>query len=285
MPRKQFIITIVLSVIMTMAAVHSASRAGTLNPASAPASTMKTLEDIYCHISGCTAGSYSIDSPGAVSATMHDLDDIYDALDTYRDQIDYSLEKNQIWDDNKGTSSSTANNLSYAYSNLIDQNFEEGTWTLYNDATLNGELVASNAVYKDERTGLYWADCYSSTSNAGSCSSRSNSFALNGTVDDADDGLDAEAGNSTNYCETLSLDSNGDGTDETDWYLPSQKELMQAYINGFANNVVRPDHAFWSSTEYHNDTDNAWYVRMSYGYTYHAAKSTISGVYTRCVRR
>jgi len=213
---------------------------------------------------------------------MHDLQDIYDAVDALANGIDYSLQKNQIWDDWKGSAVATSASLSLAYTAAVDQNLEEGEWASTTDTDLTATTIASGVVKKDLRTGLFWSDCYSAAVD-GTCDTRTNSFTLNGTVDDADDGLDAEGGLSVDFCEALALDADGDGTDETDWYLPSQKELIQVYINGAANNIPSPANNFWSSTELYTSTANAWYVYLAFGYTLNVGKTNNS--YARCVRR
>jgi putative transposase len=78
-------------------------------------------------------------------------------------------------------------------------------------------------------------------------------------------------------------DADGDGTDETNWYLPSQKELMQAYINGAANNIPFPANGYWSSTEIYGNSSVAWFVILAYGYTTNGNKGNDS--YARCVSR
>jgi len=86
------------------------------------------------------------------------------------------------------------------------------------------------------------------------------------------------------WCENLELAVDGTG-DKTDWRLPTQKELLQAYINGAANNLPNPDHYYWSSTEYYSSTAKAWLVYLSYGNTLNFINKTNSGYYARCVRR
>lgn len=196
--------------------------------------------------------------------------------------FDYEAQKNQIWDDWKGSTSSQAT-LADAWTNSQDQNKEESTWETYTDTNLSGALVASGEVKKDTRTGLYWTNCYDVTSGGGSCDTIENSFVLNGVISDTDDGLDAEGGAAVDFCEALALDSNGDGTDETDWYLPSQKELMQAYINGSANNIPEPARLYWSSTEYYNSSSNAWNVLLFNGNATNGTKTFL--FYARCARR
>jgi hypothetical protein len=202
---------------------------------------------------------------------------------TYDAFSGYSNQKNQIWDDWKGSASSTNGTLAYAYANNLDQNQEEATWETTTDTSLGGANVASGTVKKDTRTGLYWSDAYDAVSNTGSPDTRTNSFTFNGIVDDADDGLDAEGGQAVDFCEALSLDSDGNGTDETDWYLPSQKELMQGYIDGAANNISNSGYFFWSSTESFNGSSYAWAVFLDYGLPNYYGKTQSN--YARCVRR
>ncbi|MEF3691686.1 MAG: DUF1566 domain-containing protein [Candidatus Moraniibacteriota bacterium] len=195
---------------------------------------------------------------------------------------DYENQKNQIWDDGKGSASSQ-DNLADAWTNSQDQNNEESTWETFTDSNLNGALVASGEVKRDTRTGLFWTNCYDTTSGGGGCDTIENSFVLNGVIADTDDGLDAEGGAAVDFCEALSLDSDGNGTDETDWYLPGQKELMQAYIDGAANNIPEPARDYWSSTENYNSSSYAWYVFLGNGYAGRYTKTLL--YYARCVRR
>ena len=65
------------------------------------------------------------------------------------------------------------------------------------------------------------------------------------------------------------------------WRLPTQKELMQAYITGSYFNLTNPSHYFWSAAEY--SASSAWYVSLTNGTTYDYGKSTNSN-YVRCVR-
>lgn len=169
-----------------------------------------------------------------------------------------------------------------AYTAAVDQNLEEGEWASTTDTDLTATTVASGVVKKDMRTGLYWSDCYSSAVD-GTCDAITNSFVLNGVIADTDDGLDAEGGNAVNFCEALALDSDGDGVDETDWYLPSQKELMQAYINGAANNIPNPYKNYWSSTETAGSTVTAWYIVLGNGAL--SSNTKASSFNACCVRR
>ncbi|HOV29764.1 MAG TPA: DUF1566 domain-containing protein [Candidatus Dojkabacteria bacterium] len=138
-------------------------------------------------------------------------------------------------------------------------------------------------VWKDERTGLYWSPRQGSMSNEFTiitCDFFTTTPRGNYS------GSDPDCGNAINTCATLSLDADGDGTNETDWYLPTQIEMMQAYIDGIyavTNKDWVTENNFWSSTESKSNSGDAYPVYLSHGYTYFYFKTdTLS---TRCVRR
>lgn len=64
------------------------------------------------------------------------------------------------------------------------------------------------------------------------------------------------------------------------WRLPTQKELMQAYIDGSFWNLNQPSNVFWSATEY--SAANAWNVTLNNGTTTVTTKTSTTRV--RCVR-
>lgn len=64
------------------------------------------------------------------------------------------------------------------------------------------------------------------------------------------------------------------------WRLPTQKELMQAYIDGSYFNLNQPSSYFWSATEI--SSTNAWVVTLGSGNTYNGTKTSTYAV--RCVR-
>lgn len=65
------------------------------------------------------------------------------------------------------------------------------------------------------------------------------------------------------------------------WRLPTEKELLQAYIDGSNWNLTNPANLFWSFTEY--DATYAWYVYLTNGATFNNSKAT-AAAYVRCVR-
>ncbi len=189
---------------------------------------------------------------------------------------------------------------------------EEGVWTLVSDpggtpASVTGGVpevtvsLLSNKVYQDNWTKLYWTDRTNEQVD--------NEFKYVNGADRVDPGVGVEScnfnslGTANQYCDNqdplnayvedddvsaaefclnLSLDD-GSGV-KTDWRLPTQKELMQAYINGAANNLPNVAASHWSSTEYFFSQSYAWSVDLIYGYTIISTKDSASR-YARCIRR
>ena len=190
---------------------------------------------------------------------------------------------------------------------------EESTWTKTAEGgtarnVIEGTMtktLTSNKVYQDSITSLYWTDEESSITNEFTYNStapdditESCQFLYTGaTTTDASFNAkcdyNADAGNNVSaneFCLNLCLDADNADSDsdgatgmECDWRLPSQKELMQAYINGAANNLPTPNQFFWASTEYYNSTAYAWRTLLHTGYTLYNTK--VTGNYVRCVRR
>jgi len=161
---------------------------------------------------------------------------------------------------------------------------EEATWSAVTGSPFSGydainyqggTNLYSGAVKQDTRTGLWWSDIMAVGATA---STTSNSFTLTA------DGSRPTGGYAIGFCNALnSYDSPNGFAGHNDWYLPTQKELQQAYIDGSANNLDRPAYTFWSSTEHTNDAPNAWSVYLNAGHTNNYTKTTLFNV--RCVRR
>ena len=190
--------------------------------------------------------------------------------------IDYSLQQYSARDDYGGPNGSGAE----------DYQGEEATWT---DKTAGG-----NTVWKDERTGLSWTGDLGAKLNQFQLSTCAFFDAARKDYDGTDVGVGnlqcGPAADAINYCALLGNSTPYGGY--SDWYLPSQKELMQAYIDGMYNKAgtTLADAAtftttsyFWSSSEKSNDGTGAWYVGLSYGATHDNDKGNSSSV--RCVRR
>ena len=158
-----------------------------------------------------------------------------------------------------------------------DYQEEESTWT-------NTNALSGSEVWYDTRTGLYWARSEPAT--------KTNSFTISScdfytkTPRGSYDGSDADCGNAINACGTLSLASTQGQSADTDWYLPSQKELQEAYADGIYNKTnaaFTTTSYFWSSTECSSGSSSAWYVYLRNGDTGYYGKG--NGLATRCVRR
>jgi len=152
---------------------------------------------------------------------------------------------------------------------------EEATWT--NPAT---------NVWQDQRTDLYWSNSRGQATNIFPNQDHSACpfFALSDWGDY--DGTDADCGNAINTCGLLSLEAVTGAGAATDWYLPTQKDYMQAYIDGIYNQTsadFATTNSFWSSSERSSNIDNAWYSIPATGYTDRSKKITATH-YVRCIR-
>lgn len=133
-----------------------------------------------------------------------------------------------------------------------------------NNGTTN---LVSGIVKKDSRTGLWWTDR--------SILTLGNWFTLEA------DGERPTGDFAIGFCNALNTVNFGG---HNDWYLPTQKELMQAYIDGSANTWSSSvDEYFWSSTEYSLDSRYAWAVNLYNGHMHYNPKD--NSYYVRCVRR
>ena len=119
---------------------------------------------------------------------------------------------------------------------------------------------------KDPNTGLVWSKCL--VNNAGANDFSPNTSCATYSWDDT------LANNSSRTAIQLCSDR-GAG-----WRLPTQKELLQAYIDGSNYNLVAAAANHWSATEY--SVTNAWYTHLSSGNTGGNLKGNASQV--RCVR-
>ncbi|MFH0891397.1 MAG: DUF1566 domain-containing protein [Candidatus Falkowbacteria bacterium] len=183
-----------------------------------------------------------------------------------REQIDYQLQKHQLYDDWKCVNNNSTDAIP-CDENDLEYTGEEGEWIKFVDTDISNfkkifPSLASGVVMKDARTGLFWSD----------------------TV--------GQAANNLDYCKKFELDADGDGNDETGWRLPTHNELIQAYINGSANNLPNP-YTFWSSSifkrppmKYYNingmdDNSFVWFANLFNGASNLANKN--SKLYIRCV--
>ena len=167
--------------------------------------------------------------------------------------------------------------VQYDDASASDYTGEESTWT-------NTNALSGSEVWYDTRTGLYWARSEPAT--------KTNSFTISScdfyttTPRGSYSGADADCGDAINACANLSLASTQGESADTDWYLPSQKELQEAYADGIYNKTsaaFTTTSLFWSSTERSSISSSAWRVGLRTGATDASDKGF--GSATRCVRR
>ena len=146
---------------------------------------------------------------------------------------------------------------------------EDSTWITASGSPFSttGTTLNSGAVKVDLATGLWWSDRSSSTMD--------DNFTL---TPDNNTGVPV-GGSAIAFCAALATANFGG---HNDWYLPTQKQLMQAYIDGSNYNLPNSGLNFWSSTAYYSNPAYAWAVYLYSGYTNDFTKVTLT--YVRCVR-
>ncbi len=185
--------------------------------------------------------------------------------------IDFSNMQYSTYDDYAG-----GDYLGWGGTLTDDYQGEESEWS--------NMSVGEDIAWRDERTGVYWSAHQGTMSNIFTMASCDYFTSIPRS---SYDGSDSDCGLAINYCATL------DFAGRTDWYLPSQKELMQAYIDGIYNQAgideasaaaFVTDNYYWSSSEVSYYSTAAWFVYLFDGSTRIDLKSsTRAGV--RCVSR
>jgi len=185
--------------------------------------------------------------------------------------IDFSNMQYSTYDDYAG-----GDYLGWGGTLTDDYQGEESEWS--------NMSVGEDIAWRDERTGVYWSAHQGTMSNIFTMASCDYFTSIPRS---SYDGSDSDCGLAINYCATL------DFAGRTDWYLPSQKELMQAYIDGIYNQAgideasaaaFVTDNYYWSSSEVSDISASAWGVALSAGYAgVNDMADTHGGV--RCVSR
>jgi len=135
------------------------------------------------------------------------------------------------------------------------------------------DTSVTGAEKKDPVTGLIWSNLLRKNGTVIEFSAFANTAFSWDASHANNQGITAPVAGSRTAIQLCADQGNG-------WRLPTQKELMQAYIDGSHWNLTQPSYNIWSATEF--TSTNAWYVYLSDGYT-----GSISKTYTfqlRCVR-
>lgn len=148
---------------------------------------------------------------------------------------------------------------SYAEANQTDNC--SLTWTVP-DPSVTGDDK------QDPRTGLIWSQALRNNSGTVGFSTSGHHWSWDGTTDA--DSIAVGGKTALQLCS-----ERGDG-----WRLPSQKELIQAYIDGSYFNLTYTNQLFWASTQ--TNSTNAWTFNLSNGNAGSYAFTT--SYYVRCVR-
>ena len=173
--------------------------------------------------------------------------------------------------------------VQYDDAHASDYTGEESTW-------IKTSSASGANVYQDTRTGLYWSSSIGSYTNSFSSPStgKCDFFSATPRSSYGTSGTDPDCGNAINACAVLSLSSKDGQSADTDWYLPSQKELKWAYKDGIYNQTsssFTTTSGFWSSTEISGNSTLAWYEGLNSGYALSYGNNKTNSNAVRCVRR
>lgn len=184
-----------------------------------------------------------------------------------------------FYDGSRTVKTGTLDHPNYEAQSLQAKDFRDSnasaSWSSWTKTNTSPE------VWYDGRTGLYWSPIQASKTNNFTISS-CDFFTTTPRGDY--DGTDVDCGDAINTCATLSIDADGDSSADGNWYLPTQAELMQAYLNGIylrTNTTWVSGNTFWSSTEY--SSSNAWNTGLNTGGTNFNNK--LNSYTVRCVLR
>ena len=126
---------------------------------------------------------------------------------------------------------------------------------------------------KDDSTGLIWSKPCSGSGCASSAEPADTVYTWN------------NSGGNNNSLTAYQLCSQDLGTTHDEgWFLPHQKQLMQAYIDGSYGNLdTFCGSRYWSATSPSDGLSSAWFFTLCTGYSSATVKS-YNGYWVRCVR-
>jgi len=165
----------------------------------------------------------------------------------------------QVWHDDHGAPVTSTTNCSQ-------------TWTT-NASPVTGDDNRSPGGNYDPVTGMTWSMLLLRTGTTIGFASATNSTFSWGATAANNLGITAPVAGDRTAVQLCADQGNG-------WRLPTQKELMQAYIDGSYWNLTQPSHVFWSATE--ANSTGAWYVALGGGATSYPNKTVAYQL--RCVR-
>jgi hypothetical protein len=272
-----------LTATISVAIIYGIVNAGSLQPSASPAATMYTLSDIYTRLTTnatATEGNHPFSPSASPASSMYTLTQVYNAIPTIDANmvassttylgIKGTLLGNMFNGTGQGfAGGSQPNGGVDDYNNAgspPSDRYSKG-WTQCTSGNSYCGTNDSGADAKDNSTGLVWSmPCYGL-----GCSSFSDITPTSYTWGSSG------ANNNSRTASQLCSDHSG-------WFLPHQKQLMQAYIDGSYGNLEASgvDRYYWSGTTLSYITSYAWNFNLSYGDTNYDAKT--GDRFVRCVR-
>ncbi len=156
------------------------------------------------------------------------------------------------------------------------------TWTACNEVNQYCGTDSTVAEARDENSGLVWSPMIYDGGGSSDWFWANNCKTNNGLGGDGScsNHLDVDCICVKNTGEDL---TGCEDYDDGGWRLPTQKELMLAYIDGAAGGLTQSSRGYWSATTNSDYTRNAWNVALSPG---HAGNGNKPGTEdsVRCVR-
>jgi hypothetical protein len=295
-----------LTVVFTAGLVATVTYAGSIiAPEGDPTAQSYTLSDIYNKIkfgTTATAGNHSLAPTTTPQTTFHSLTDVYNVAVSLTHMWNGTCDNTESCGPDHTSGSGGFNTTvpggSIANGGSDDFNgYNLGgtppagrystTWTQCNVGNQYCGTNDDGAQVKDEATGLIWS--YQCMGEGCSAWDKTDQATLvTGCLPDGDcafwdtdayytwDNSGVPVGGNTNKVGNGGKTASQLCSQHSGWYLPNQRQLMQAYIDGSYGNIVPQgvERWYWSSTVYSGlPATYAWYVDLSFGYTYNYYKA------------
>ena len=150
-----------------------------------------------------------------------------------------------------------------------------GSWTQCASSNSYCGTATSSSAWKDNSTGLIWSKALSSSGGLTDLATTTVTWSVANNC--------VETGASWPYTCTKKTTAKTGCEALSGWYMPTQKQLMSAYIDGAWGKLEGVNRFYWSATTQSNNVSSAWGVNLSSGYVYNGYAKTNSN-YVRCVR-